>query len=533
MVKLGVNSKIHQMLSLMACIICSTIPLIYYYEKILRFELYNPEWELLYIIVAPAILLAIGFVNEIAAFITTCVLLLVCSILLSAGIFSSIGIASKSQEIDFLFLLPISIACGILFSIIVVLRHHTKRKLFQVLGVSVGTVVCAILLITIFGFALKYFGAKAGAFLFVLNISSVYKVFKGLERKILPNSEELLKIDNRPFVILLRSFCSDNTTVEAPFQIAPFQLKSIREVRISYEEIITRQLKSIGPVIAIGQPGESFPPHGAARKYMNNSEWQESLTDLIEKSGLVALIAGTTDGVLWELKQICNLGKSEKFMLIIPPPSVESESGSKNNFIWENFVQKVRLSGLNINLPTPEEVKNRKIKYISFNKKWEWIEIPSINNKTDFSPEVKVKNPKPSLIFFIALLIIGFSELASAAYMFHVQDEKTALIMAAHERKLQEIKAILVGEWAIRNITTPKININLKDSEGIIWFTESKMSIKFLDAFDGDKNYSVSENSVDVTSSEGSFSFQLAIKSSKEVKLSSDEVSFKIVKISK
>ena len=69
------------------------------------------------------------------------------------------------------------------------------------------------------------------------------------------------------------------------------------------EQEMARILQRLGPVVAIGKPGEPLPELGAARLYVAHERWQERVGELMRAASLVVIRVGASAGVLWEIKQ--------------------------------------------------------------------------------------------------------------------------------------------------------------------------------------------------------------------------------------
>jgi hypothetical protein len=109
--------------------------------------------------------------------------------------------------------------------------------------------------------------------------------------------------DVRPPVLYLRSFKHD---ADASRSIMNYTL----------EEDLAEVLKELGPVVTLGQPSEEVPLPGAARMYVGPDEWQEVVTDLMLKAGLVVLRIGDTEGFWWEVQRAVQLVKPERLLFI-------------------------------------------------------------------------------------------------------------------------------------------------------------------------------------------------------------------------
>lgn len=132
------------------------------------------------------------------------------------------------------------------------------------------------------------------------------------ERRRVMSAAELRSRDNRPPILLLRSFRDDAQRVGTDRFRTLFIGKAV------FEEEITRTLAQYGPVVAIGQPGESLPSLGAAREYLTHDDWQSRVSSLVSASSLVVLIAAETPGVAWELEHILERSAHGKLVLLMP-----------------------------------------------------------------------------------------------------------------------------------------------------------------------------------------------------------------------
>ena len=54
--------------------------------------------------------------------------------------------------------------------------------------------------------------------------------------------------------------------------------------RLTLEEFVVGRLMTLGPVVAIGKPGEALSPLGAAREYVHGPGWQDRVRDLLGES---------------------------------------------------------------------------------------------------------------------------------------------------------------------------------------------------------------------------------------------------------
>jgi len=121
---------------------------------------------------------------------------------------------------------------------------------------------------------------------------------------------QVLKRSGAPPVVFLRSF-TDEHNLERSAYWTPFTL--------SFERLLKRVVSQFGPFVAIGKPGEALPPAGAARTYKSDNPWQVRVLELIRSSKLVLMLAGSTEGLKWELKRIVEEGHHRKLLILMPP----------------------------------------------------------------------------------------------------------------------------------------------------------------------------------------------------------------------
>jgi len=129
-------------------------------------------------------------------------------------------------------------------------------------------------------------------------------------------TEQVLKNDLRPPVLYLRSFQADLSDERRRWLNLIFRSKD--GVPSSREEELTELMTRIGPVIAVGRPGEKLPQLGAARVYISDDQWQESIKTYMNQCQLILIRAGKTAGLKWELREIINHISPEKVMIYIP-----------------------------------------------------------------------------------------------------------------------------------------------------------------------------------------------------------------------
>lgn len=192
-------------------------------------------------------------------------------------------------------------------------RSRLKGRLWQSAGI----------VFFIIGFLLL--GATGlGLMLVVFGILGVHCILRG-KRHLALAATELLARDPRPPVIYLRSFLADTQAARSAEGNRFFGSAQALFDTKTTEERLVEALSVIGPVVAIGKPGEKLPALGAARMYVDDEHWQSTVHRLMDRSALVALRLGDTPGFWWELEHSISLAPT-KLILIVPFNEAEYES---------------------------------------------------------------------------------------------------------------------------------------------------------------------------------------------------------------
>jgi hypothetical protein len=123
-------------------------------------------------------------------------------------------------------------------------------------------------------------------------------------------AQVMLQEDKRPAVVYLRSFDADKKAA-GRIGVAGFHLNT-------EEGELAEIVKHIGPLVAIGRPGEELPWFGAARLYVGEGDWQKRVRHLLKSAPLVILRAGSTSGLMWEIGQCARTVKPQRLLVLIP-----------------------------------------------------------------------------------------------------------------------------------------------------------------------------------------------------------------------
>jgi len=155
----------------------------------------------------------------------------------------------------------------------------------------------------------------AGGLVFVPFALAAGRMYDSGRRRLALRLDEVRAFDPRAPLLLLRSFADDNLPLERRFSI----LGNLLQRPFTLEELIVVRLWQVGPVMAIGSPGETLRPAGAAREYVPDGVWHERLLSGLDESAWVVGILGASEGVVWEFGQVEARGAFDRFVLVVPP----------------------------------------------------------------------------------------------------------------------------------------------------------------------------------------------------------------------
>ncbi len=120
--------------------------------------------------------------------------------------------------------------------------------------------------------------------------------------------------DSKPDVLYLRGFGTDPSIGSYVISAISMGLTSGWKTD---EEQLGEVLLPFGDFVAIGKPGEILPTPGAARLYVSDAEWKKVVRDRMQNARLVVIRAGTSEGLLWELKEAVQVVNPKNLLILI------------------------------------------------------------------------------------------------------------------------------------------------------------------------------------------------------------------------
>ena len=168
------------------------------------------------------------------------------------------------------------------------------------------------------------------SYLFAFSLTSIPFILNSWGLQILPSLEPsyyitpeniILRFINSSIkatlVVIIVVFFADNILNRIASEIYTYDdirdldkfclyLRSFNIDKNKEEKLICKMTRNLYPVYAIGDPNRVLQPNGAERIYVTDEIWQDVVKDLSNRSKLILLRIGQTDGTLWEITNIIN-----------------------------------------------------------------------------------------------------------------------------------------------------------------------------------------------------------------------------------
>lgn len=121
------------------------------------------------------------------------------------------------------------------------------------------------------------------------------------------------------YVLYLRMFDVDEEhAFVIPARRITMDLTDMLLAGSSEEEDLAMAMRPVGPMIAVGIPGEELPHAGAMRMYLPKTDWKPVVGQLIKYARLVVIELGTGAGTMWEVMQSLSTLPPQRLLLITP-----------------------------------------------------------------------------------------------------------------------------------------------------------------------------------------------------------------------
>jgi hypothetical protein len=231
-------------------------------------------------------------------------------------------------------------------------------------------------------------GYKIGAFIssyFLIWLVVTYLYRRG-RRNAMLSATKLLKKNNRDVILYLRAFL-DDSKIKMWARANNGRIFLERLIKISFEELVTDHLWRYGNVVGFADPNTKgkLTPLGAARDFMPNETWQEDITDLMQKASIIVAVVHKTEGFVWEINKIVELGFQSKLILLMPPVKTQ-----ELNARWDTLVHELK----GVNLPQSIDFKRTRAVIFPDNQ----VVAITADERNDWAYETALDNAERILV---------------------------------------------------------------------------------------------------------------------------------------
>lgn len=159
-----------------------------------------------------------------------------------------------------------------------------------------------------------------------MNMPAVFNYYR--KRSSAPSLDTVITSDTRAPVLYLRAFYQETSVftwgtreVMAQYTDNPVDPGNRwLPLDVTFEQYFTAAFsKTVGPLVALGNPEDFLQPEGAARLYANDADWRSHFTDYAERAAAIVMENSASDNLEWELKTILIRDWTHKFWVITPP----------------------------------------------------------------------------------------------------------------------------------------------------------------------------------------------------------------------
>jgi hypothetical protein len=135
--------------------------------------------------------------------------------------------------------------------------------------------------------------------------------------------------DTRAPILFLRSFDDDQFDFKRPVWDVRGRWFDLWSFRSNADEALIDEAAQYGPVVALGRPGETRAPFGALRHYATDEEWQSVIIDATRRAQAIVIVAGDSQGVLWEYDLLKREGLIDRTLLLFRPGTDEAAANCR------------------------------------------------------------------------------------------------------------------------------------------------------------------------------------------------------------
>lgn len=195
-------------------------------------------------------------------------------------------------------------------------------------------------------------------------------------------AEAAMKADPRPPILYLRSFKDDDAAIDLPKPLLTHDFFVFTPNPRAEEMLVG--LNDIGPLVAIGRPGEDLPETGAFRLYVSDAEWKAKVRELMERCRFVLLLGKTTTGgVHWEIGEATANLRPDQLLFFFPRSGDDQEAREAGYSTFKDSVTRY------FPVPLPETIGQSN--FLRFGEGWraEWVGDQNDRSPAKFINDIK------------------------------------------------------------------------------------------------------------------------------------------------
>jgi hypothetical protein len=130
---------------------------------------------------------------------------------------------------------------------------------------------------------------------------------------------DLQQLDPRGPVLFLRAFADDQIPLITAERSSLGRMVDLGQERSNLDQLLLEEATPYGPVVALGNPGDPYPPYGAARGYFEHKDWRQAVADLARNAIAIVVCIDTTANIWWEVDHIVTSDYLSKTMFFLHP----------------------------------------------------------------------------------------------------------------------------------------------------------------------------------------------------------------------
>ena len=130
---------------------------------------------------------------------------------------------------------------------------------------------------------------------------------------------EAQRADPRKPVLFLRAFSDDQIALPPERSTWLGWIVDAGRRATNLDQMLLEEVTRYGPVVALGNPKDQFPPYGAARGYFENKDWQQAVAELCSTARAIIICLNDTPNIWWEVEHIVANRYLDKTLVLIHP----------------------------------------------------------------------------------------------------------------------------------------------------------------------------------------------------------------------